>query len=155
MAQSFESVPGHHALAVAFGLIPALAGWALLLINTVLAAVDRSLFDTAQDLIPDLYVHGAIALEKGFLLTSMLWAAILVFCIERRFLAAAGWTVAASLLAVTGIVHGYELTRIGAINRFLIDPETLSLQVGAPAFAAMYALAALFLLGLHVFARRE
>jgi adenine/guanine/hypoxanthine permease len=140
-AQAFQEVPREHALAVAVGLIPSLAAWALVLIETALRAGGSSLFLAAPKFGAELYVHGAIALSQGFLLTSMLLSAMLVFILEKRFLRAAGWALAAAVLSMVGLIHAYELTPAGVENHFGL--------AAAPGFGIMYGLGALFLAGLH------
>ncbi len=141
-AQAFQEVPKSHALAVAFGLIPSLAAWALYLVETTLRTSGKSLFDAAPTFGSDLYIHGVIALNQGFLLSSMVLAAILVFVIEREFLTAAGWTLAAALLSMIGLIHAYDLTPAGVQNKFGL--------LAAPAFAATYGVSAALLLCLHL-----
>jgi AGZA family xanthine/uracil permease-like MFS transporter len=145
MAQAFQEVPKSHALAVAFGLIPSLAAWALYLVETTLRTSGKSLFDAAPTFGTDLYIHGVIALNQGFLLSSMVLAAILVFVIEREFLTAAGWTLAAALLSMVGLIHAYDLTPAGVQNSFGL--------LAAPAFAVTYGLSAALLLFLHLMGR--
>jgi AGZA family xanthine/uracil permease-like MFS transporter len=140
-AQAFQEVPRAHALAVAFGLIPSLAAWLLVQIETVLRAAGSSLYDVSPKLGPDFALGGVIALSQGFLPTSMILSAILVFAIDRRFLRAAAWAFAAAALSMLGLIHAYELTPRGITNRFGL--------AAAPAFGAMYALAAAFLVALH------
>ncbi len=55
-AQVFQEVPKSHALAVAFGLVPSLAAWALQLIETSLRKAGRSLFEAAPAFGSDLYI---------------------------------------------------------------------------------------------------
>jgi len=81
------------------------------------------------------------------LLSSMVLAAVLVFVIEREFLRAAGWTAAAAVLSLTGLIHAYELTPAGVQNVFGV--------AAAPTFAVMYGLSAVFLVGLHIVGGRE
>jgi AGZA family xanthine/uracil permease-like MFS transporter len=140
-AQAFQQVPGEHALAVAFGLIPSLAAWVLVQIETALRAAGSSLYAAAPRLGSDFALGGIIALSQGFLPTSMILSAILVFAIDRRFLRAAAWACAASVLSMVGLMHAYELTPLGVMNRFGL--------AAAPAFGVMYALAAGFLTALH------
>jgi AGZA family xanthine/uracil permease-like MFS transporter len=140
-AQAFQEVPREHALAVALGLIPSLAAWVLVQIETSLRAVGSSLYEVAPKLGSDFALHGIIALSQGFLPTSMLLSATLVFAIERRFLRAAAWAAAASALSMLGLVHAYELTPLGVVNRFGL--------AAAPGFGVMYAVVAAFLAGLH------
>ena len=145
-AQAFQEVPRKHALAVAFGLIPSLAAWALLLIETSLRKAGKTLFEVAPTFGGDLYIHGVIALNQGFLLSSMVLAAVLVFVTERDFLKAAGWMGVAAMLSALGVIHAYELTAIGVQNKFGL--------AAAPEFALMYGLSSGFLVVLHFIGRR-
>ena len=141
-AQAFQAVPKAHALAVAFGLIPALATWALQLIETSLRKAGASLFDIAPKFGSDVYIHGVIALSQGFLLSAMVLAAILVFIIERQFLQAAAWMLVAAVLSFVGIIHAYELTPVGVQNSFGF--------AAAPEFAVAYGLSAGLLVLFHL-----
>jgi AGZA family xanthine/uracil permease-like MFS transporter len=140
-AQAFQEVPREHALGVALGLIPSLAAWVLVQIETAVRAAGSSLYEVAPRLGADFALGGIIALGQGFLPTSMILASILVFAIERRFLHAAAWAGAAAALSMIGLIHAYDLTPAGVANRFGL--------AAAPGFGAMYALAAAFLVGLH------
>ncbi|MHC4209193.1 MAG: NCS2 family permease [Planctomycetota bacterium] len=156
-AQAFAEVPKRHALAVALGLVPALAAWALLLIQASLRVAGMDLRDAvgALALQESLYVNGVAALSQGFLVSSMVLAAILVFVIERRFLTAAGWTLAAALLSAAGLIHGFEITAHGVENRFFdlqFGPEATN---PAGMFAVAYALGAAVLVAIHFTRRRE
>ena len=155
--QAFAEVPKRHAIAVAIGLIPALAGWALLLIETSIRAATASpdmpggkaLLDVAPNFGQDLYIHGVIALNQGFLITSTIFAAMLVFVVERKFLTAAMWISAAAVLSFVGVIHGYELTASGVTNRFFdiqFGPDATN---PAGMFGLMYTLGAAVLVGLH------
>lgn len=141
-AQAFQEVPRKHALAVAFGLIPSLAAWALLLVETSLRKAGKTLFEIAPTFGSDLYIHGVIALNQGFLLSAMVLAAMLVFVLEKDFLKAAGWMMAAAVLSALGVIHAYELTPTGVQNKFGL--------LAAPEFALMYAFSAGFLVLLHL-----
>jgi AGZA family xanthine/uracil permease-like MFS transporter len=59
-----------------------------------------------------------ISLERGFIFTSMILAAIGVALIERKFFRAGHWAIAAALLSALGIIHAYELTAAGIASRF-------------------------------------
>jgi AGZA family xanthine/uracil permease-like MFS transporter len=144
-AQAFHEVPKKHCVAVAVGLMPALAAWALLLIETTLHKAGASLYDTAPKFGNDLYVYGIISLSQGFMLTCMILAAMMVFVVERRFLRAALWTATAALLSFFGFIHAYVLTPAGVQNRFGFG--------AARAFAAAYLIATLMLVALHYYNR--
>ena len=142
MGQAFQSAPREHGLATAFGLLPVLAAWVLTLVDTTLRKAGSSLYEAAPLFGSELHVYGIIALRQGFLLSSIVLTASLVFMIERRFLLASGWLAAAAVLSFVGLIHGYELTPEGVRN--VLGPAA------APGFAAMYALGAVFLAGLHL-----
>jgi len=144
-AQAFQEVPKKHSAAVALGLMPALAAWALLLIETNLRKAGTSLYEVAPKFGGDLYVYGIISLSQGFMITCMLLSAIMVFVVEREFLKAAIWTAAAAALSFVGVIHAYVLTPAGVQNRFGFG--------AAKAYAMAYLLAALLLVALHYYNR--
>jgi AGZA family xanthine/uracil permease-like MFS transporter len=125
-AQAFQETPKEHALAVALGLFPALAAWGLLMVETGLRAAGKSLYDVGLPAFAQsLAIHGMISLERGFIFSSMILAAIGVFLIEREFFRAAWWALAAALFSAVGIIHAYDLTPGGVVSRFglLAAPE--------------------------------
>lgn len=140
--QAFAEVPRRHAIAVALGLIPALAAWAVFLIEAALRAAGASLLEAAPKFGSALFVHGAIALSQGFLLTSMLLAAMLVFVIDGQLLKAAGWAIACAALAATGLIHAYRITPQGIENVFGLWCS--------PAFSLAYLGAAAAMVALHL-----
>ncbi len=144
-AQAFQEVPKRHSVAVALGLMPALAAWALLLIETTLRKAGTSLYEVAPKFGGDLYVYGIISLNQGFMLSCMILSAMMVFVVEREFLKAALWTATAALLSFFGVIHAYTLTPAGIQNRF--GPGA------AKEYAAAYLIAALLLVALHYYNR--
>jgi AGZA family xanthine/uracil permease-like MFS transporter len=87
-----------------------------------------------------------ISLERGFIFTSMILAAIGVALIERQFVKAAGWSVAAALLSAVGIIHAYELTAGGVTSRFG--------WMAAPDFFVAYLLLAVLFFAVALLARK-
>ena len=134
VAQAFQETPREHAPAVALGLVPALAGWGFLMIETGLRAAGTSLFQVglAKFANESVAIHGMISLERGFIFTSMILPAIGVALIERSFSRAAGWSAAGAVLSFFGVIHAYELTPGGIVSRFGL--------MAAPEFAAAYLL---------------
>lgn len=112
-AQAFQETPKDHALAVAIGLVPSLAAWAWLLIETTLRAAGAPVADTLPKFGSDLFVHGVLALNQGFLLSSMGLAAIVAFSIDRRPLAAAVTCFLSAALSFVGLIHAYQITPLG------------------------------------------
>jgi adenine/guanine/hypoxanthine permease len=146
MAQTIQETPRSHALAVAMGLLPSLAAWALLLIETTLRVAGMSLVDAVPKFGTQLYLEGVIALSQGFLISSMLLSAILVFVIEGKRLLAAVWLLVAAVLSSLGLIHAYELTALGVENRFGFGE--------APAFTWSYLAMGLFLMSWHFWEKR-
>ena len=54
--------------------------------------------------------RGAFALEQGQIITAVLLAALLVFAIEGRFLAAATCSGLAAVLAWFGVIHAWQFS---------------------------------------------
>ncbi len=118
-AQAFQAVPKEHAPAVVLGLLPGVAAWgAVMMKSSLRAAMDfgiqtgplfsEKLIDTFKK--QDIWIHGAFALEQGFIFTAMILAASTVAVIERKFRTAAYWCFAGAALSLTGLMHGYQFT---------------------------------------------
>jgi AGZA family xanthine/uracil permease-like MFS transporter len=144
-AQAFQASPEKHALAVAVGLIPSLASWLQVQVETTLSVVDSNLAATADKFSSHgLYIHGVIALSQGFLITSIVYAAVMAFVIDRKFKHAAAWMLGASFFSAIGLIHAYKLTPNGVENHF-------AWFTAAPEFSIAYAVAAalLWMAGKH------
>ncbi len=139
VGQAFTEVPANQALAVAMGLVPALAQWATGIADTVARKAGSSLMAVASRMGDDLALGGLIALGQGSLLTSMIWSAALALIVQKRFAQAAAWVGAGAMLAAFGVIHAYRLSANGVESR----PGWWA----APDFALAYAVGAVFLLG--------
>ncbi len=116
-AQAFQATPTRHAPAVVLGILPGLAGWGAQLLKAGLRAGGlgseaRPFSDglIAQLASADVWAAGAFALEQGQIITAMLLAALLVFAIESRFLAAAACSGSACILAWFGVLHAWRFS---------------------------------------------
>ena len=116
-AQAFQATPLRHAPAVVLGILPCLAGWGAQLLKAGLRAGGlgseaRPFSDVliTQLASADVWATGAFALEQGQIITAMLLAALLVFAIEGRFLAAAACSGSACLLAWFGVLHAWRFS---------------------------------------------
>jgi len=116
-AQAFAATPREHAPAVVVGMLPGIAGWGALMAKNGLraAGLGGSAGPFGENLIAefqksDTWIHGAFALEQGFLFTAMILAAAVVAVIERRFTVAAAWCALAALLSLSGLMHSYQWT---------------------------------------------
>jgi AGZA family xanthine/uracil permease-like MFS transporter len=117
-AQAFEATPRRHAPAVVVGLLPGVAAWGALMAKSGLRAAGMgsanapafspALLDAFQR--SDTWIHGAFALEQGFIFTAMLLSAATVAVIEQRFLLAAAWAFAGAALSALGLIHSYRFT---------------------------------------------
>jgi AGZA family xanthine/uracil permease-like MFS transporter len=117
-AQAFQATPRAHAPAVVVGLLPGVGAWGTTMAKNGLRAAGVGMpggpeFTPAlidRFAASDTWIHGAFALEQGFIFTSMILAAATVATIERRFTLAASWCALASVLSATGLMHGYRFT---------------------------------------------
>lgn len=141
-AQAFQATPHEHAPAVAFGLFPALAAWAVIVLQGALGAAGAGFGPEVVARIDgagSFAITGALHLWSGALFTATIWAAIGAFLIDGRFRAAAGWAGLAAVLSACGLIHGYQLLPTG-------PRERLAFGAAGWQIPACYALlAALFL----------
>jgi AGZA family xanthine/uracil permease-like MFS transporter len=144
-AQAFQATPRAHAPAVVVGLLPSIAGWGAYLAKAGLHAAgvgipggppfSAELIDIFQR--SDIWLDGALRLEQGFILSSMILAAATVAVIERRFVLAGGWCLVAAALSALGLMHSY---------RWSSGDTVLSLTPAWPWAAAYAVMAACFVL---------
>jgi AGZA family xanthine/uracil permease-like MFS transporter len=117
IAQAFQATPREHAPAVVVGLLPGIGAWGALMAKNGLRAAglggpaggfSESIITEFQK--SDTWIHGAFAIEQGFLFTAMILSAAVVGVIERRWRDAAAWCAAAALLSAFGLMHSYQWT---------------------------------------------
>lgn len=154
-AQAFDSTPKHHSPAIIVGLFPAVAGWGMLVTQSIFTFANFRVMDIMSKAgIKDVHtitiadtmnipnalpfdLGGLLALSQGFLLVSMIWASISVCIIERDFVKAAYWSLSASVLSAIGLIHAYKLNGNVIMNQFNF--------IASPVFMISYLLlAALF-----------
>jgi AGZA family xanthine/uracil permease-like MFS transporter len=117
IAQAFQATPREHAPAVVVGLLPGLGAWGALMAKNGLraaglggAAGPFSEKIVAEFQKSDTWIHGAFAIEQGFLFTAMILSAAVVGVIERRWSVAAAWCACGALLSALGLMHSYDWT---------------------------------------------
>ncbi|MGQ0636129.1 MAG: NCS2 family permease [Planctomycetaceae bacterium] len=121
-AQAFQATPREHAPAVALGLFPAICAWGEtvvegafrvsggLTIEQALSTVDPARQLLASDTqVNGFLLSGLVAIERGYIFTCMILAAIAAFLIDRKFFSAGVWAVAAAALAALGLMHAYQI----------------------------------------------
>jgi AGZA family xanthine/uracil permease-like MFS transporter len=145
VGQAFQEVPAAHSVAVALGLVPMLAQWVTQIVDLSIRKAGADMLTVAPRFGGELAIYGMIALGQGALLVSMIWAAALVWIIERQFVKASAWMFVAAALSCFGAIHAYRLTPQGIENR-------LGWWV-APEFTLSYAAAAIFLLLCQAYSR--
>lgn len=152
--QAFDAVEKAHYPAVIMGLIPSIGSLAWLILSSAFTAAGTDYAHIA-DWSSFAYAHravGFIALDRGFILSSMLWSTLTVFIIERRFLRASwlAWLMAA--LAWVGIIHTYRIGSHGQLFHGFMDRHFWQAQWQ---FALAYAVIAVFFLYAELRRRRS
>ncbi len=102
-AQAFEASPRAHAPAVAVAFLPAIAALALIQTDGLLAALG-----TAPERLPAAAAAAYATLRQlanGFIVTALVWAAVLAWTIDGRLRRAALVLVAGALCAAVGLMH--------------------------------------------------
>ncbi len=131
-AQAYQATPTEHAPAVGLGLFPAIAAWGA---TVVAGAFMKSGGSTIEALLREsenvdlngFLLHGMHLLgSPGYILTCMVLAAVAANLIDRRFTAAAVWSLAGAVLTLIGLMHAYHIVGNVAAFAFIIavDPET-------------------------------
>lgn len=133
-AQSYAVTPARHYPAVAIGMFPAVAAMGMFFMpmaltaaghgDGVLSFVNRhleQLTNVGTDAWWPIGVYALVGANSGFVITTMLIAAISAFLIDRRFRAAAGWCFLAAVLTLLGFQHAFRIEP----GRFSLEPREL------------------------------
>ncbi|MDG2169843.1 MAG: hypothetical protein P8L44_18185, partial [Opitutales bacterium] len=158
-SQAFEVTDRKHMVAMVVGLMPGLAAWTMLVIkasmNSVSAVVEKgpalteAVLNQAHN--SGAFIGGGFALEQGFLYSAMIWAAVVVYIIDREFKRAAFWSLTGAILSILGLMHSYQLTgndsiiHLPLIQLFSGNTPELSALFPAWEYAAGYLLVAVLL----------
>jgi AGZA family xanthine/uracil permease-like MFS transporter len=137
-AQAYQATPRRHAPAVVVGFLPALAAWGVGLLKQTLTSVGTDIESTASSITINGF-YGMVALERGFIFTSMILAAISVFLIDKKFLRAAYWSIAGLVLAFFGVIHTYQFVGNDVTSKVAIG-EGISYSIGYLAFFVIFML---------------
>ncbi|MBN2507337.1 MAG: hypothetical protein JXQ71_11640 [Verrucomicrobia bacterium] len=106
MGQAFTACPPRHAAAVAFAHLPTLARLLQIKLSNpawVAPATFAALLREPGHALPELQV--IVALGNGFILTAMLWGALLATLIDRQLRRAALYLVILAALTAFGLIH--------------------------------------------------
>ena len=140
-AQAFQASPQRHAPAIALGLMPALAAWAVILVTGALRATGTLPSPAAIEALDRsgaLAMSGALHLWSGFLFTATVWAAMGCELIDRRFFHAALWAGLAAVLSACGLIHGVEVTPVGPIEKIGVGTAGWAIPGCYLAMAALF-----------------
>ena len=102
-AQAFLASPPRHGPAVALTFVPVAAAVVLIELGGALGSVGKSATDLSGD--AALTHRALLVLGNGFILTSVLWGAALVWIIDRRLELTAVAFALASLATLFGVIH--------------------------------------------------
>ncbi|HNX33057.1 MAG TPA: NCS2 family permease [Kiritimatiellia bacterium] len=152
--QAFGAVEKTHYPAVIMGLIPSIGALAWLILSSALVVAGTN-YALVTDWSQFAYAHraaGFIALERGFIVSSMLWATLTVFIIERRFLRASLMSLILALCAWIGIIHTSRIDSHGQLFHGFLNTQLYQAQWQ---YALAYAIIAAFFLYAHVRQRRQ
>ncbi len=132
-AQAFQETPKHHAPAIVLALIPNIAAWGKLLIDSALGAAGTNAATVGLDKLGQVGVlyHGLEVLGAGAILGGMVLGATGAFIIDKKYAEASYFAAAGAVLTFFGFMHG----------------EAVGFAV-TPSVALAYAMVAAFLFAL-------
>lgn len=110
-AQSFKEVPKAHYAAVVLATVPNIAAWGVGQIDNALAAAGTNAGEVGLTALGGAGVvyEGLKLLGSGAVLAGLVLGAIAAFVIDKRFLWAAGYAAAGTILTSVGLIHGEEV----------------------------------------------
>ena len=114
-SQAFQETPRSHAPAIIVAMVPQIAAWGKLQIDSALGAAGTNAATVGFDKLGQVGVlyHGLETLGGGATLAGIILAAIVVFIIERDFAKSAAFALAGAVLTFFGLIHG-EAIGIGS-----------------------------------------
>ena len=110
-SQAFQETPMRHAPAIVLALVPQIAAWGKLQIDSALNAAGTSAAAVGFDKLDQTGVlyQGLEILGGGATLAGIVLAAITVFIIERDFVKAAAFAAAGAVFTFFGLIHAEAL----------------------------------------------
>jgi AGZA family xanthine/uracil permease-like MFS transporter len=110
-AQAFQASPKEHAPAVVLAIIPNVAAWGQLQVDSALAAAGTAAGKVGVAALGNTGVvyHGMELLGGGAVLAGLVLGAMAAFIIDRQFKMAAMYAFAGAVLSFFGFIHGAQL----------------------------------------------
>lgn len=125
-AQAFQATPSEHAPAVAIGLFPAIAAWGATVVEGAFRVsggmtMAQALTSLKPALVNGFLLHGLIVIERGYIFTCMILAAISAFLVDRKYTSAGLWALVAAAFTGGGLMHAYQVDGNNVDYLFNID----------------------------------
>ena len=110
-AQAFQASPREHAPAVVLAIVPNVAAWGHLQVDSALAAVGTAAAAVGLDKLgaTGLVYHGMQLLGGGAVLAGLVLGAMAACIIDKQLRHAAVWAFVGAVLAFFGFIHGETL----------------------------------------------
>ncbi len=110
-AQAFQASPKEHAPAVVLAIIPNVAAWGHLQVDSALNAAGTAAATLGFDKLAGsgIVYHGMQLLGGGAVLAGLVLGAMAAFIIDRQFRNAAVWAFAGAAMSFFGFIHGETL----------------------------------------------
>ncbi len=110
-AQAFQASPKEHAPAAVLAIIPNIAAWGQLQVDSALNAAGTSAAQvgTGKLMGTGVVYHGMALLGGGAVLAGLVLGAMAAFIIDRKFTQAAMYAFAGAVLSFFGFIHGAQL----------------------------------------------
>jgi adenine/guanine/hypoxanthine permease len=107
-AQAFQETPKIHAPAVVLAIIPNIAAWGKLLIDSALGAAGTNATTVGLDKLGQVGVlyHGLDVLGSGATIVGMVWGATCAFIIDKKYSEASAFAAAGAVFTFFGLMHG-------------------------------------------------
>lgn len=109
-SQAFQETPRSHAPAIVLALTPHLADWARVQIDGALAAAGTTAAAVGDKMAMNgVLYQGLEVLGGGAILGGLMLGAIAVFIIERQFMKASFFSLAAAAMSFFGFMHSHHI----------------------------------------------
>jgi AGZA family xanthine/uracil permease-like MFS transporter len=110
-SQAFQETPRSHAPAIILALVPQIAAWGQVQIDSALGVAGTNATAVGIDKLAQSGVlyNGLATLGGGATLVGIVMGAMVVFIIEREFVKAAAFSLAGAVLTFFGLMHGQEV----------------------------------------------
>ncbi|MBI2252900.1 MAG: hypothetical protein HYU63_09215 [Armatimonadetes bacterium] len=106
ITQAYQVCPKKHFPAVSFSYLPILANLVLIQLNSLLGDLKIGLDKLSPGMLETYQTINALG--HGFILTSMLWGAVLALIINKEFIKSAFYLITCAVFTLFGIIHSIK-----------------------------------------------